>query len=153
MYNLTFKMFCLGKGYLHEPRDVAEFDKAIYVLDGAYDACVKVFNEAGDKLRQFLTQGTGGAVFRPRYFAIDCSGDLYISDKKGCCVTICDGMGVVSKRIGGRGEECRQFLMPTGIAINSDGKVVVVDGAKARNILQIFEDAVFSKLQKRGNIS
>ena len=92
-------------------------------------------------------------MFRPRYFAIHWSGDLYISDKGGCCITICDREGVVNTRIGEKGEGCGQFLMPTGIAITTDGKIVIVDGSKAVKILQIIEDDVFSKFQKREKVS
>lgn len=152
MCSFKILLLCSGKGHLHEPRDVAEFDRTIYVLDGGFNACVKVFNEGGDKLKQFMTQGERGEVFRPRYLAMDCSGDIYISDKGGCRIIICDREGVMNVRIGTRGQGCGQFLMPTGIAISTDGKIVVVDGGKAGNILQIFEDAVFSKFLKKGNI-
>ena len=107
-----------------------------------------MFNARGVIIRQFLKQGKGESVWKPRYFTIDFTGDIYISDKGNLCITICDKYGNGGGRIGKSGDGFGQFKMPTGIARSIEGRLVVVDGSKNDKVLQIFEDTFVFGLWK-----
>ena len=135
----------IGSGQVKQPRDVKVFRTEVYVLDRAMDACIKVFHRGGGIVRQFLTQGIDRDVLNPRYFEVDYHGNLLISDKGNCNVLIYKSNGERT-RLGRRGDGVGAFRRPTGITVSLEGRIVVLDGLKDGNIIQLFDDQIIKHL-------
>jgi DNA-binding beta-propeller fold protein YncE len=127
-------------------------DGRVYCVDEG-NHCVYVFTSVGDVLTTIGTRGVaadtgydghsaesirGGLPFnRPTNLAVAPSGDLYISDGYGNCrVHRFSASGALIQSWGEPGTGPGQFILPHGIRVAADGRVLVADRENDR--IQIF---------------
>lgn len=117
-------------GDFNLPTDVAvAADGSIYVVD-AGNFRVQVFDSEGKFVRFFGALGRRGGQFaRPKELALDAARNVYIVDAAFGNFQIFDTEGRLLLDIGGRGnaDEPAKYLLPSGIAVDDDGRVYVVD--------------------------
>ena len=123
---------------MKHPRDVKLTPDEVYVLCGV-SPCILVFSHAGEKLRQLITQGYGmGMQIREAdFFCLDRKQNLLITDWPNNEVRIFSKEGTHLHTIGGRGHGVGMFVIPRGIVLTKNLKLIIVsDNNNYR--LQIF---------------
>jgi sugar lactone lactonase YvrE len=117
-------------GEFNLPTDVAvAADGSVYVVD-AGNFRVQVFDGEGRFLRFFGALGRRGGQFaRPKELALDAASNVYIVDAAFGNFQIFDMEGRLLLDVGSRGtaDEPAKYLLPSGIAVDEDGRVYVVD--------------------------
>lgn len=117
-------------GEFNLPTDVAvAADGSIFVVD-AGNFRVQVFDGEGRFLRFFGALGRRGGQFaRPKELALDAARNVYIVDAAFGNFQIFDSEGRLLLDVGSRGsaDEPAKYLLPSGIAVDEDGRVYVVD--------------------------
>ena len=91
---------------------------------------VQVFDGEGKFLRFFGALGRRGGQFaRPKELALDAARNVYIVDAAFGNFQIFDSEGRLLLDVGSRGatDEPAKYLLPSGIAVDEDGRVYVVD--------------------------
>jgi sugar lactone lactonase YvrE len=78
-------------------------------------------------------------MFRPKDVALDSEGDLYVVDGIWGVVQVFNRQGQLLYYFGGEGTHAGQFQLPTGLFIDRDDRVFVVDSFNRR--VQIFRYA------------
>jgi sugar lactone lactonase YvrE len=127
-------------------------DDRIYVVDEG-NHCVYIFSQSGDVLDTIGVKGVasdtgydgrtaesikGGAPFnRPTNLAVAPNGDYYVTDGYGNCkVHRFSPSGELIQSWGEPGSDPGQFILPHGIRVAADGRVLVADRENDR--IQIF---------------
>jgi len=117
-------------GEFNLPTDVAvAADGSIFVVD-AGNFRVQVFDREGKFVRFFGALGRRGGQFaRPKELALDTARNVYIVDAAFGNFQIFDTEGRLLLDVGSRGsaDEPAKYLLPSGIAVDEDGRVYVVD--------------------------
>lgn len=117
-------------GEFNLPTDVAvAADGSIFVVD-AGNFRVQVFDAEGRFVRFFGALGRRGGQFaRPKELALDAAKNVYIVDAAFGNFQIFDSEGRLLLDVGSRGgtDEPAKYLLPSGIAVDEDGRVYVVD--------------------------
>jgi DNA-binding beta-propeller fold protein YncE len=117
-------------GDFNLPTDVAvAADGTIYVVD-AGNFRVQVFDSEGTFIRFFGALGRRGGQFaRPKELALDAARNVYIVDAAFGNFQIFDTEGRLLLDVGSRGnaDEPAKYLLPSGIAVDDDGRIYVVD--------------------------
>ena len=118
------------------PRDVKLTPDEVYVL--CYDSpCILVFSHAGEKLRQLITWGMGMQIGLAFFFCLDRRQNLLISDCSNNEVRIFSKEGTHLHTIGERGHEVGMFVLPQGIVLTKNLKLIIVSN-NSNYRLQIF---------------
>jgi tripartite motif-containing protein 71 len=116
------------------PYDVKVSGTDLYVLDSGHDRIVKM-TTAGAAVTQWGSHGTGNGEFSmPEFLEIDHrNGNIYVADSTSYRVQLLNPSGTYMSQWGGHGTGDSQFGgsvpsdSPRGIAVDSTGKVYVVD--------------------------
>ena len=116
---------CLGTQQLEYPRDVKVTQDSVVVLDWSPN-CLHFFSRRGELLRSFLTQGEDGLVYYPRFFCLDITGNILVTDCCRHCIKIFSPSGQLIHTIGKRGHGRGEFYCPYGISVTHSGTVFVV---------------------------
>lgn len=109
---------------------------------------VSVFDSQWNPLYQL---GAGTNEFRlPSHLAVDplAPGTVYVSDSRANVVRIYSGATSVGQ-FGGAGTGNGQFDFPAGVAVRSNGEVLVVDQNNDR--VQVFTNGIYSRQFKLGS--
>ncbi|MGC8742306.1 MAG: 6-bladed beta-propeller [Verrucomicrobiia bacterium] len=135
-YNGFFQLIQTKEG-LEKPLGITvDIAGRIYVGEqssGSITVFDKDFNALGK-----LGAGNGEFLL-PNYITVARSNGndlIFVSDSAADEIKIYSG-GVLIKRFGGRGASSGQFIFPSGIAVNKDNELVVVDQGNDR--IQIFD--------------
>ena len=83
--------------------------------------CISLYNYAHQSIRHMITQGEGCQVVNPNYICLDAAYNILISDYESDCVCVFSHDGVLIHKFGKKGE----LITPMGIAINSEGRIIV----------------------------
>ena len=123
---------------MEHPLDVKLTPDEVYVLCGI-SSCILVFSHAGEKLRQFITRGTGmgmqiGSAY---FFCLDRKQNLLITDWSNNEVRIFSKEGTHLHTIGEDGHEVGKFEFPRGIVLTKNLKLIIVS-ENSNYSLQIF---------------
>jgi DNA-binding beta-propeller fold protein YncE len=121
----------------------------VYVSDrGA--AAIFVFSPDGESKGE-LTPPKGYEGWHPLGLTFDSDGNLYIADvtPEKHRVIVLDPEGKFKLTFGSQGEEPGQFSFPNGVAVDSEGRILVADGNNGR--MQAFDkDGKFLFVISRG---
>ena len=124
----------IGKGKLQYPSDVlAHSSGLVYVADGSNHR-IAVFSQEGELVRTFGSEGGGKGEFRyPRGVAVSPDDHhLYVSDRDNHRVQDFTLEGRYVRQFG-----TDQLKYPLGLAVTSDGSVLVAD--RGNNCVAVFD--------------
>ena len=124
--NLQFKS-SFGIHKLRFPQDVKLTPDCVVVPDLS-PKCVHLFSRDGDYLSSCISLGIGqnSLVCNPRFFCLDLSGNILISDCSCHCIKIFTQSGEFIHSIGREGNKKGEFINPYGVAISKSGVIFVV---------------------------
>ena len=120
--NLTFNSFIPKVTY---PRDIKLTPEDIVVLTEG-NPCIQFYNYSHQLIREIITRGEGNQVIDPLYFCLDREFNILVPDCSACSVMIFSNKGQLLHMIGKRGEGRGDFIFPTGIATDREGRIIVV---------------------------
>ena len=137
VFSRDFKFLnCLTTQHLENPRDVKVTQDSVVVLDSSPN-CIHFFSRSGDLLRSCVTQGEDGMVYRPRFFCLDTTGNILITDFPHGSIKILSPSGQLIHTIGKKGHGRGELFNPFGICVSQSGIIFVV--SENRNFsLQLF---------------
>ncbi len=134
-----------GNKNLAKPYGVAAIGNKIYVSDTAYGAVFKI-----DEIKKevsLLGSGSSGKLALPVGIAIDDYGKIYVADAKAAQILVYDRNEKLISVYGGD----KEFVRPTGIAINNKERKLYVVDTKAHNIhIYSLDGKKLSSFGKRG---
>ena len=140
--NLTFNSFILKVDF---PRDIKLTPQDIVVLTEE-NPCIRFYNYSHQLIREIITRGEGSQVVNPRYICLDREFNILITDFSAGStysdysidiVLIFSDRGKLLYKLGKRGEGRGDFLSPTGIATDREGRTIVVS-QNPEHCVQIF---------------
>ena len=120
--NLTFNSFIPNVTY---PRDIKLTPEDIVVLTER-NPCIRFYDYAHQLIREIITRGEGNQVIYPRYFCLDREFNILMTDCSAGNVMIFSNREELLHKLGKRGEGRGDFISPTGIATDREGRIIVV---------------------------
>ncbi|MGB1251069.1 MAG: flippase activity-associated protein Agl23 [Candidatus Promineifilaceae bacterium] len=126
------KGFTLGQ--FSEPVGLAIDDKGFIYVAEAWNRRIQQLNEQLVGFFEWEVDAwEGNSLDNKPYIALDESnGRVYVTDPEGHQVLIFNTIGEYLGRFGRFGTDSQSFNLPTGIAVDNDGNVYVVDSANNR---------------------
>ena len=108
-------------------QDVKLTPDCVVVLDRS-PKCVHIFSRDGDYLSSCISQGEeqNSLVCLPRFFCLDLSGNIMISDRYHHCIKIFTQSGGLIHSIGRKGNKKGELIEPHGVEISKSGVIFVV---------------------------
>ena len=131
--NLTFNSFIPKVNY---PRDIKLTAQDIVVLREE-SPCIQFYDYSHQLIREIITQGKGNQVISPRHFCLDREFNILITDFLADSVLIFSNRGQLLHKLGKRGDGRGDFIAPTGIATDREGRIIVVS-RNPKHCIQIF---------------
>ena len=123
-FDLNFKRM-ISHSSLTAPIDLKFSRELLYVLSGNDNPCLHVFTLLGDKIRSLITYRSEQKEIYES-FCIDPDRNLILSEKISNSIKILSPDGALLHTLGQRDNEKGMFLLPTGVAITKDGKLICV---------------------------
>ena len=118
------------------PRDVKlSLDEVIVLTLG--DPCVRYYNYSHQLIRQIIPHGERSLVIDPCYFYIDKARNIIMTDIATNCVLIFSSTGELIHKFGQRGEDGREFIDVTGLALDSEDRIIVAS-QNPNHCIQLF---------------
>ena len=131
--NLTFNSFIPNVTY---PRDIKLTPEDIVVLtDG--NPCIRFYDYSHQLIREIITQGEGNQLINPWYFCLDRKFNILMNDCTSDDILIFSNRGELLHKFGKSGEGRGDFISPSGIATNREGRIIVVS-ENTEHCVQIF---------------
>ena len=131
--DLTFHSFIKD---IPSPRDVKlTSDEVVVLTEG--DPCVRYYNYSHQLIRQLIPRGEANLVRNPCYFCVDKASNIIMTDCATNCVLIFSNRGELIHKFGQRGVDRGQFIYATGIALNSEDRIIVVS-RNLNHCIQLF---------------
>ena len=119
------------------PLDLKVLKEEIFILDKK-NPCLHVFNHEQQLVREFISFGyLSYQVYNTSHFCIDSSSNILMTDRTACCVLVFSNDGKLIQKFGKKGDNAGEFQSPRGIAIDSQGRIVVVS-SNPNNCIQFF---------------
>ena len=112
----------LGEGLFEYPFSIAIDSKARYAVCDSATNRIVMLTESGELYRRFSTK-TKFAF----YLAISPAGEILLSDWFNHCVKVFDTNGVLLRRIGSKGVQDGQLMIPLGLSTDPSGNVMILD--------------------------
>ena len=133
--DLTFNSFITG---FIEPKDIKVTGEEIFILDRK-NPCLHVYNYGHQLIREFISFGYFSyQVFNSSHFCMDRKANILMTDRSACCVLVFSTRdGKLIQKFGKRGDNAGEFQSPRGIAVDSDGGIIVVS-SNPNHCIQIF---------------
>ena len=123
------------------PRDIILHKQQMFVLfsysglNDYHPDPIQVFKLDGTLIRSIVT---GNGIKNAWYFCLDSYENILVSDYSGHCIRIFSPDGILMQEIEREGmKEAGELCYPTGIAVDSKQRIIIVDGKKD-NKLQAF---------------
>ena len=117
-----------GKDTLQGPRDVKLSKEYIFVLDKS-NPCLHLFNHNHVFVKSVISRGKGMEVIYPRFFFIDQTDNILISDSDSNSIHIFNSQFKLFHKI--------PVSDPMGVTVDNQGRVIVVSQS-LKDCLQIF---------------
>ena len=131
--NLTFNSFIPNVNY---PRDIKLTPEDIVVLtDGS--PCIQFYDYSHQLIREIVTQGEGNQVINPQCFCLDREFNIIVTDFSADTFLIFSNRGELLYKLGKSGDGRGDFISPTGIATDGEGRIIVVSHTP-EHCIQIF---------------
>ena len=120
--DMSFNSFIPG---LVKPVDVKAMRKELFVLD-RQNPCFHVFNYEHQLIREIISLGDEGCqVCKPVHFCLDTLSNILLTDYTTCRVIIFSKEGKQIYKFGKEGKRPGCFIEPRGIALDSEGRIIV----------------------------
>ena len=132
--NLKFNSFIQD---IYGARDAKLTSNEIVVLSDLNNPCVSLYTYYHQLIREMIPIGEGNPVLRPLFLILDEASNILITDTKNHCVFVFSFGGELIKRFGREGEKRGEFINPTGISIDSKGRIVVIS-ENPNHCIQLF---------------
>ena len=120
--NLTFDSFIPNINY---PRDIKLTPQDFVVLR-AGNPCIQFYDYSHQLIREIIIREEGNQVINPQCFYLDREFNILITDFSANTVLIFSNRGQLLYKFGKRGEERGDFISPTGIATDREGRVLLI---------------------------
>ncbi|KAI6647348.1 Cell surface protein [Oopsacas minuta] len=131
--NLTFNS-CIDN--IYGARDIVLTSGEIVVLS-CRNPCVAFYSYSHQLIREIIPWGKGTSVTLPHFFILDRSFNILISDYRSHCICVFSNGGDFIHGIGREGREMGEFIKPRGIALDFEGRIIVVS-QNPNHCIQIF---------------
>ena len=133
--DLTFNCFIPDILGANDVKVTAE--EIVVLCEG--NPCIKIYNASHQLSRQMISKGKEdfNQVKHPYCFFLDSNLNILITDCKRHCVSIFSSSGELIHEFGKEGEEKGEFVQPTGITIDSKGRIVVIS-SNPNHCIQLF---------------
>ena len=131
--NLTFNSFIPN---VNLPRDIKLTPQDIIVLT-EQNPCIHFYDYSHQLIREVIIGGEGIQVIHPIYLCLDREFNILITDFSANTVLICSNGGELLHKFGKRGKGRGDFIYPTGIATDREGRIIVVS-QNPKHCIQIF---------------
>ena len=115
--------------------DVKLTSDEIIVLS-ARNPCLSLYTYSHQLLREIPT-GLGNPVLLPTFLTLDSSSNILITDLRAHCVCVYSFGGELMHRFGKHGEKRGDFIRPSGIAIDVEGRIIVAS-CNSDHCVQVF---------------
>ena len=99
--------------------------------------CVSLYSYSHQLIREMIPHGEGNPIGDAAGFMLDKSLNILITDYTRHCVCIFSFEGALIHTFGTRGVARGEFINPTGIAIDNDGRIITVS-RNADHCLQVY---------------
>ena len=120
--NLTFNSLIPN---VYHPRDIKLTPEDMLVLTEG-NPCIRFYNYSHQLIRDIIIRGEGNQVIEPLYFCLDREFNILITDYSANTVMIFSNRGELLHKLGKRGEGRGDFISPTGVATDREGRIIVV---------------------------
>ena len=130
--NLTFNSFIPKVNF---PRDIKLTPQDIVVLT-AGSPYIQFYNYSHQLIREIIIRESN-LLIDPWYFCLDREFNILITDLSANTVLIFSNRGKLLHLLGKRGEGRGDFISPTGIAMDREGRIIVVSH-NPKHCIQIF---------------
>ena len=131
--DLTFNSFIDN---VFGAKDVKLTSDEIVVLS-ARNPCVSLYTYSHKLIREMIHKGKGNPVLIPFFLILDEAANILITDVRSNCVCVFSFGGELIHRFGREGEKRGEFIVPKGIAIDSQGRIVV-SSENPNHCIQLF---------------
>ena len=131
--DLSFDSFINEIG---RPLDVRLLSEEIAVLC-RQSPCLVFYNYSHQVVREMIAIGENNQVEFPIFAYIDNASNILISDFKAHCLFVFSHRGELLRKIGKEGEKRGEFLNPTGVTVNPEGRILVAS-RNSNNCIQMF---------------
>ena len=129
--NLTFNSFILN---VTLPRDIKITPQDIVVLAPG-TPCIQFYDYSHQLIREIITRGEGDPAINPMFFCLDREFNILITNCTS--ILIFSNKGELLHKLGKRGVGRGEFITPTGIATDREGRIIVVS-QNPKHCLQLF---------------
>ncbi|KAI6647148.1 PEP-CTERM domain protein [Oopsacas minuta] len=109
---------------IYGARDVKLTSTEVVVLCSS-DPCLIIYNYAHESIRHMITTGVRKLIIYPVCLFVDEFANILITDCDAHCVCVFSHEGELIHKIGKEGQERGEFIKPTGIYINQEGRLLV----------------------------
>ena len=131
--DLSFNSLIKG---MHRPLDVKLLSEEIAVLC-RQSPCLVFYNYSHQVVREMIACGDNSQVEFPIYAYIDEASNILISDFQAHCFFVFSHKGELLRKIGKEGEKRGEFIHPTGITIDPEGRIIIAS-RNTDNCIQMF---------------
>jgi iron(III) transport system ATP-binding protein len=132
---LEFGSFGTSPGEFQRPSGVVWRDGKVLVAD-AFNNVIQVFSDAGEFIGILGATPEGSGLHYPYDLGVNAAGELFVVEYGGNRVSHLSAEGRLLGRFGSVGTGTNQFSTPWGIAVDSEGRVIVADTGN-RRILEL----------------
>ena len=120
---------------INAPRDVKLTSDEIVVLSSR-NPWVSLYSYSHQLIREMISKCEGNPIV-PTFFTLDTDSNILITDYTVQCVYVFSFKGELIHRFGKEGEERGEFIHPSGITIDTEGRILVVS-KNPKHCIQVF---------------
>jgi len=124
-------------GHFEEPVGIAvdQNDGSVYIAD-TWNQRIQKLSPTLEFLAEYPVPGwESESLYHKPYVAVAPNGDVYATDPEFVRVYVYNSAGEIRATFGNIGSEMNQFMLPTGLAIDSDANMVLVADADNNRVL------------------
>ena len=100
--------------------------------------CVSLYTYSHQLIREIIPTGEGNQLLLPTFLTLDSSSNILITEFEAHCVCVYSFGGELIHRFGKEGGKRGDFIIPRGIAIDVEGRIIVAS-CNPEHCIQVFE--------------